>query len=249
MIKVHFLGTNGWYPSRTGHTTCHLIDAPEAYIILDAGTGIYKVDKFITEDKPIYLFMSHLHFDHVFGLHILNRFSFKQGLKVVTHRQNYKDLLHIFGQPYTVSPEDLPYDVTVSSIAEGESQLFPFELTCLKQVHISPCYGYRFGFKEGTIAYCTDTGKCNAVKELAKDADLLIAECALLPGETNRKWPHMNPTDSANCALEANCKKLAVIHYDAEKYPSMDIREKGFAETLKVFPNSFMAIDDSELTL
>ena len=55
-----FLGTNGWYSSKTGLTPCVLIDSKEGYIVLDAGEGIQKLDKYITDDKkPIYLFLSH----------------------------------------------------------------------------------------------------------------------------------------------------------------------------------------------
>jgi len=55
-MKVIFLGTNGWYDTKTGNTPCVLIDTKTHYIILDAGDGIYKLDKYITTQKPIYLF-------------------------------------------------------------------------------------------------------------------------------------------------------------------------------------------------
>jgi len=38
-MKIHFLGTNGWFDSETGGTPCTLIDSEEAYIVLDAGSG------------------------------------------------------------------------------------------------------------------------------------------------------------------------------------------------------------------
>ena len=52
---VHFLGTNGWFSTNTGDTTCHLLDFQSCYIILDAGNALYKVDKYIVQNKPIYL--------------------------------------------------------------------------------------------------------------------------------------------------------------------------------------------------
>ena len=80
-IKVIFLGTNGWYDTATGNTVCVLIDAPEAYVVLDAGTGLYKLDQYIKDrKKPIYLFLSHFHFDHIIGLHAMAKFRFKQGM-------------------------------------------------------------------------------------------------------------------------------------------------------------------------
>ena len=37
MIKVTFLGTNGWYSTDTGVTLCTLVESDDFYIILDAG--------------------------------------------------------------------------------------------------------------------------------------------------------------------------------------------------------------------
>lgn len=54
-MRIIFLGTNGWYDTDTGNTTCALIDTKSCYIILDAGNGIYKADKYIKENKPVYL--------------------------------------------------------------------------------------------------------------------------------------------------------------------------------------------------
>ena len=62
-MKIHFLGTNGWYSNAGSNMTCALVDTKDHYIVLDAGDGIHKLDKYIKEDKPIYLFISHLHLD------------------------------------------------------------------------------------------------------------------------------------------------------------------------------------------
>ena len=83
MIKVIFLGTNGWYDTKTGNTICTLIETEDYFIILDAGNGLHKIDQYITSTskKPIYLFLSHFHLDHIVGLHILSKFNFSQGIR------------------------------------------------------------------------------------------------------------------------------------------------------------------------
>ena len=77
-MKVTFLGTNGWYDTDTGNTLCILIESERAFIVLDAGNGIWKLDRSINDRKPIYLFLSHFHLDHVIVLHVLNIFNFAQ---------------------------------------------------------------------------------------------------------------------------------------------------------------------------
>ncbi len=72
-MKIIFLGTNGWYTTQTGNTPAVLIDSKNHYVVFDAGNGIYKLDQYITEPKPISLFISHFHIDHVSGLHSLGK--------------------------------------------------------------------------------------------------------------------------------------------------------------------------------
>ncbi|MFX1587847.1 MAG: MBL fold metallo-hydrolase, partial [Promethearchaeota archaeon] len=63
-MRVIFLGTNGWYATDIGNTVSTLIDSKNYYIILDAGDGIYKIDQYIKNNKPIIVLLSHLHLDH-----------------------------------------------------------------------------------------------------------------------------------------------------------------------------------------
>src|SRR3990172_458113 len=87
-MKITFLGTNGWYDTSTGNTICILVETEGHNIVLDAGNGFYKLDRYISYDRPTWLFLSHFHLDHIIGLHILNKFKFK-------------DTFHICGQPGT----------------------------------------------------------------------------------------------------------------------------------------------------
>ena len=79
-MKIFFLGTNGWYDTETGNTLSILIETKHEYIILDAGGGFHKIGRYIKGSKPIYLFLSHMHLDHIIGLHTLVRFNFFQGI-------------------------------------------------------------------------------------------------------------------------------------------------------------------------
>ena len=93
-MKAIFLGTNGWYDTETGNTTCILIETDDYFILLDAGNGFYKIDQHIasTTKKPIYLFLSHFHLDHIVGLHILNKFDFSQRMRIYFDANIYRSL-------------------------------------------------------------------------------------------------------------------------------------------------------------
>jgi ribonuclease BN (tRNA processing enzyme) len=79
-MKAIFLGTNGWYDTETGNTICTLIQTERYDILLDAGNGLHKADRYLDGRKPAFLFLSHFHIDHIEGLHILAKFRFTEGL-------------------------------------------------------------------------------------------------------------------------------------------------------------------------
>jgi len=241
-MEIVFLGTNGWYDTDTGNTICTLVNSEDFHILLDAGNGIYKADRFIKDDKPVILLLSHFHLDHIEGLHILNKFKFSQGLQILGQRGT-KDILHrIIDKPFTVPLSDLPFSVKIHELDEGAWQM-PFPLECYYMLHASPCLGFRFELDGKKIAYIPDTGLCENAIRLAKEADLVIAECSLRPGEHNSRWPHLNPQDAAKIAREAKAKRLALVHFDAARYKT--IRERAAAgKSISDYSNLIVAHDD-----
>jgi Metal-dependent hydrolases of the beta-lactamase superfamily III len=222
-MQVTFLGTNGWYDSATGNTVSALISAKEYDIILDAGNGIAKADRYLNQEKPAFLFLSHFHLDHTEGLHVLVKFRFKKGLTICGGLGTTVNLAGLLRDPYTVPLDELPFPVTVTELAEGPHEL-PFKVTCLPLVHPVPCMGYRFEIDEKVVTYCTDTGTCDNAVTLARNADLLITECGLRPGEKSPLWPHMNPEDAIDVAQRAGAKRLALTHFGAEVYKTIEER-------------------------
>ena len=249
-MKITFLGTNGWYDTDTGNTICTLIESDDYFIILDAGNGIYKLDRHIPKNsnKPIYLFLSHFHFDHITGLHILTKFRFSQGIHIYGQEGTKEILDRIINEPYTVPFSKLPFKVDVNELCEGTHNI-PFPVESRLLLHSSKCMGYRFELDGKIIAYCPDTGVCDNAKLLAKDSDLLIAECAFRSGESNNEWPHLNPEDAAQIAKEANTGELVLVHFDANRYNSMPQREDAQEKAREIFSNTVAAVDNMQVEL
>jgi ribonuclease BN (tRNA processing enzyme) len=245
-MEIVFLGTNGWYSTETGNTPCVLIDSDKYYIIFDAGDGIYKLDKYITCDKPIYLFLSHFHLDHVFGFHILNKFKFNQVISVYGQKGTRKNLSRLVQHPFTVPLSDLSIRIRVHELSEGTHRV-PFPVTCRFLLHADPCFGYRMSLDGKTIAYCTDTAVCDNSLELAQNADILIHECASKSGHFSTEWPHTNPQAAAELAMRANVKQLLLFHFDAALYKSIEDRKQAEAEARQIFINTVAALDGTSI--
>jgi len=222
-MQVTFLGTNGWFDTTTGNTISVLVQSEEYDILFDAGNGIAKADRYISQKKPVCLFISHFHIDHIAGLHTLCKFRLKKGLTIYGQPGSAGLLDRFVTEPFTVPLKELPFAVTVKELEAGEHRL-PFKVTCLPLVHPAPCFGYRLEIDGKVVTFCTDTGVCDNAISLGRDADLLITECGLKSGEESPDWPHLSPENAIGIAREAHAKRLALTHFGAGVYTTLDER-------------------------
>lgn len=246
-MKVIFLGTNGWYDTETGNTPCVLVETEEQYIIFDAGFGFRKVRDIVRSEKPILLFISHLHLDHLIGLHTLPLFKFAQGIDIYVPKGMEKNLRGFLKKPFTSAPRFLATKLRFHALDSNTKLPFAFEMKRL--CHSVPCYGYRMELDGGIISYCTDTGACANLEQLASRADLLITECAMSPGDTAPNLVHLTPEMAARAARDARAKQLALFHFDPGKYPSLASRAAAEMAARKIFPNTVAAHDGTVIAL
>ena len=247
-MKIIFLGTNGWYATALGNTTSTLISTNDFYILLDAGDGIYKIDQYIDEEKPIILLLSHTHLDHIIGLHAFAKFHFNQEIKIYGYKGTIKALDLIISHPYSSPFARLPINVQIFDLDEGTYNL-GFLVTCKLLVHADPCLGYRLELSNKIITYCTDTGLCPNLFELAKNADIFITECSYKPGQEEWGWPHLKPEEAAQVALKSKVKKLILTHFDASSYLNIKDRKQAEKKAREQFHETIAAFDDLELTI
>ena len=242
------MGTNGWYDTETGNTICTLVKTRDYYIILDAGSGIQKMDQFCKKKKPSYLFLSHFHLDHIFGLHILNKIRCFHRLYIFGPTGAKKILQKFINVPFTMPISHLSFGVELHELPKAIKRL-PFPVEVKPLLHSSLTLGYRIELDGKIISYCPDTGYCKAAVELSRNADLLIAECAYKSGQNNPKWPHLNPEAAALIAQKAKVKQLALVHFDAYIYETLKSRNDAERAARKTFGRVVSTIDGMQLEI
>ncbi|MDR3595037.1 MBL fold metallo-hydrolase [Clostridium sp.] len=242
MVKITFLGTNGWFDSNTGSTTSILIEHKEYYIILDAGNGISKLSQYVSYNKPVYLFLSHFHMDHISGLHTLYMNRFLKGLYIIVQEGGTEILKLIINAPFTVPIEKLPFNTQIIEVCENIKKL-PFKATFLPLVHTTFTLGARLEIENRVITYCTDTSYCDNAVTLAQNADVLIAECSMRPNEVTDANIHLNPELSAKIAKVSGAKKLILMHFDASRYVDMESRIQAEMSAKEIFKYSSASWD------
>jgi ribonuclease Z len=88
-----------------------------------------------------------------------------------------------------------------------------------------PSIGYRIESKHGVVALSGDTAPCEEVVELARDADILVHDCAFLDEiiEAREMWSHSGPTGAGKVAAAANVKTLVLTHLGPYTSPEPSI--------------------------
>jgi ribonuclease BN (tRNA processing enzyme) len=246
-MDVFFLGTNGWFASRTGNTVCTAIKMQDRLVVLDSGDGFSKLPALMKRlgAKKADVFLSHLHIDHIQGLHSLPLMPAGFKIRIFAHKSYLRALSRFLDHPYTATPEEEYADVRLFPIRTGENKV-PYRVRALPLKHIDPCFGFRFSLEGKEIAYCTDTGPCGNLGKLAAGTDALIAECALLPGAgIQKEWPHLSPEMAALQARSAGAKLLILTHFDAFKYSSLSQRIAAKRAAKKIFKNTVSAMDST----
>ena len=244
-MQIIFLCTHGWHDTETGNTICTLIRTGDRDIILDAGSGFHKIDRHVPagDEKPAILLLSHFHLDHIYGLHVLVRMRFPQGLTLCGPAGTRRVIDTVVNSPFTVSLDRLPFTTRVYELPE-ESGRLPFPVAVMPLLHSDLTLGFRMEIDGRVIAYCPDTGYCANAVELARSADLLITECAYKRGEALESWPHLNPETAARIAVEAGAKRLVLTHFAAANYATLAERKVSEVAARKLFAETLAAVDD-----
>lgn len=107
-----------------------------------------------------------------------------------------------------------------------------------------PAMGFRVETPYGIVAYTGDTGVCEGARKIAKDADLLIADCSSRVGqEYTGGYGHMGPRQCGELALGNRVKEMWLTHYfhfDTPEVMLAEVRAGGF------FGKAHVAVDGQE---
>ena len=219
-MQLYFLGTNGWFASKTGETSCTLIQTNKFNIILDIGSGIKNIKKININKKPIIIFLSHLHYDHIEGIHSLSNIFKKENVTIYIHKCYLKKLKFFFSSPFTKNFSKYKNKIKIKEFNSKPPSLnFIF-----KQLrHSNPCFGFRFIIEKKTLSYCTDTSDCKNIDILSKNSDLLTIE-SNNPAKFKKTKFHLNSSEAINIGIRNSVKKMALMHFDPVNFETISKR-------------------------
>ncbi len=222
-MRVEFLGTAGYHPSETRHTTGVFVPdaAPDDAFLLDGGSGTFRL---IGRDLPARLnvFMSHAHLDHTFGLTFLyniaamQRIMRERDLEIIFHG-DAKTCDAVCGSLFNPLVFPLPFQWQWHEIEAAK----PFEVAGVRVntallPHPGGSLGYRFDWENRSLGFVTDTSGTADYFSLIEGVDTLIhernfpnefAELALQSG-------HCTSRDLVGAGRASGARQIAAMHFN-----------------------------------
>ncbi|MFP4201273.1 MAG: MBL fold metallo-hydrolase [Clostridia bacterium] len=224
-MELTVLGCYSPFPRAGGACPGYLIREEDDYLLLECGSGtLSRLAEFIPITKIDNVIISHLHGDHCSDLAIL-KYAADYDVRADARaaRSDTTPQSEPPGQGITVysppQPEEefrrIAYKEALFSrplLPEDTLTLGPFELSFAETDHPIPCLAMRIRGASATLAYTADTAPSKDVEELARGADLLLAEASLPEGCEGFRG-HMTASDAGRMAKGADVARLLLTHF------------------------------------
>lgn len=238
------LGTSGWIPTDYRSTSAFLIEVKNNLIIIDAGTGLYKLHKYthlIDKYKEVNIILSHYHLDHIIGLSYIPRYLRDKELSIwgpgkKYYKKSCDDILCNFtSSPYFAdSIKNFAKKVNLKDYDENGFNIGELEISINKQNHSDPSFGITIG---NYLHYATDT---NILEEnFTRNCKLILHEC--WAKSKKDVFGHSSLEEIEEMIMKYNINSLGLIH----------VNSRYTEEQLKTFGDDriFVVEEDKEIIL
>jgi len=224
-MRLTVLGSGTCAVTLRRSCSSYYVNADGMHILFDMGFGaLRRMAEAGIDYRDIDVVMaSHFHLDHISDLPpFLMALRFTPGYKrrkplTLIGPKNFTTFLHgcrdLFGDWLLPTDE---YELNIHELEEEQLELSNCLITARSTLHTENSNGYRFECNGRTLMYSGDSGPCDALVELATDADLALIECSFPDEEPFEK--HLTPVQAAIIAEKARAKHVLLTHF----YPMME---------------------------
>jgi ribonuclease BN (tRNA processing enzyme) len=235
-VKLTVVGCSGSAPGPASPASCYLVEQDGFRLVLDLGNGAFgPLQSYVDPGSIDAVFLSHLHADHCLDV----------APYVVWHRysgRSSKVRVPLYAPVAAERRLALAYDAEGDGITDvfdfvpigpGTFPLGPFEATLARTAHPIECYAIRLTVDGRSLVYTGDTGPSDRVIELARGADVLLAEAAHPPGPGLPSGLHLTGREAGQHAAAAGVDRLLLTHIPAwvDEIGQLFAASQAFSET------------------
>lgn len=215
-MELTVLGCSGSASGPDNPASAYLVTHDGFALVLDLGPGgfgaLWKVRDPRTVDA---IALSHLHPDHCLDLCAFN-VAAKYSPSAPWPRvpvfgpANTAERMH---RAYLPRLDDREGDWNVDFVTwQARQTIGPFEVSIVATPHSTEAYAIRLDAGGMSLVYSGDTGPSPALVELARGADVLLAEAAFMHADDLPKGIHLSGRWAAEHAQEAGVDTLVLTH-------------------------------------
>ena len=224
-MLLTILGCSGSLPGPHGPASGYLVEADGCRLAIELGNGVLAAlqarhDAFSLDA----LLFSHLHPDHCADfttLAVIRRYHTHPPYDTRERRlpvHGPSESADRFARAYAETADEL-LTTDLSDVFEFHplveevvTRIGPFEITAVRVDHPTEAYGFRIVTEAGTLAYTGDTGPCDALSGLARDADVLLSEATWTHSDDRPPGTHLSGVQAGRVAAEAGVGRLLLTH-------------------------------------
>lgn len=215
-MRITVIGCSGSFPGPDSPASCYLIEAGGFALLLDLGNGaLGPLQRSIDLYDIGAVLLSHLHADHCLdlcGYWVARRYA-PGGPKPRIPVYGPNGVAERMARAYDLKPEPgMSEEFEFRTLRTGRLRIGPFTVTVAPMIHPVEAFGFRLECDGAAIAYSGDTGECDALVELARGVDLLLAEASFLDAPDLPTDLHLTARQAAEHATRAGAGRLVLTH-------------------------------------
>jgi ribonuclease BN (tRNA processing enzyme) len=248
-VRITVLGCSGSVVGPDSPASGYLLSAPDTPpLVIDFGGGVLGALQRHADPGDVQILLSHLHADHCLdlpGLFVWRRYhpNPPEGRALMYGPSDTWLRLGAASAPQGGELDDFSDIFDVRHWQDRQSVRFG-TLTVQPRLvaHPTESYGMRITDPSGAVlVYSGDTGICESVVDLARDADVFLCEASWTHGPDRPPHVHLSGTEAGQIAAEAGVAELLLTHI-----PPWTSREDVISEAKAEFDGPVRAVVGGE---
>lgn len=218
-MQLTVVGSSGSFPGPGNPASCYLVEADGFRVLLDLGSGALgelarhggpRADPYAVDA----VLLSHLHPGHCLdlcGFYVARKYR-PEGPRLPR--------LPVHGPAGTAERMAGAYGPGEKGLTEEfdfldwqpVQRIGPFSVTVARVEHPVEAYGIRLEHDGAVLTYSGDTDSCDALVDLARDADVFLCEASFLEDRDPGRGVHLTGLRAGQAATDAGARRLLVTH-------------------------------------
>jgi ribonuclease BN (tRNA processing enzyme) len=215
-VQLTVLGCSGTFPGPDSPCSGYLVEQDGYRLVIDLGSGaLGNLQRHIGVEEVDAVYITHLHADHCIDLvaYYYARRYHPTGMlpRLTVHGPvGTRFRVHAAFEEPPVDGFDDVFDF--QEHGAGTLLLGPLTVTAAVVEHPVECHGLRIEAEGRVLAYSGDTASCDALVELARDADAFLCEASWPSVPPPPPGIHLTGREAGTHATLAGAKRLLLTH-------------------------------------